>query len=220
MALSLSLGSLAEGMASGMQMGQARKDRQKANEQQDRMLTLMEKQAISAPSASVGAGMGSGIPAAGGGAPIASAAMPTGEMADYFRNGLIKRGMAEHEADGFLMNFGSESGLNTGAVGDNGAAFGVAQWNGPRQDALRAFAAERKIDPSNADLQMDYLMSELNGPEAAAWKKIRATKTPSAAAVAVLNSFERPAEEHRKRREAQYLAYNAGGAMGASAPAY
>lgn len=121
-----------------------------------------------------------------------------------FVAGLVRRGMPQHIAEGFAMNGADESGFNPRAVGDNGNAIGLLQWNGPRKRALEAFAANAGRDVWDADTQMDYLMQELQGPEAEAWAQISATKDNKSAAVAILNLFERPAEDHRVRREAAY----------------
>ena len=124
---------------------------------------------------------------------------------DQIVKGLVERGMPEHAALGFAMNFKDESGFDPAAVGDNGNAFGLGQWNGPRKKALFDFAAGQGKDPADPQVQYDYLMTELQGPESAAWAKIAGTNDPSSAAVAVLNHFERPAETHRARREAAYV---------------
>lgn len=131
--------------------------------------------------------------------------VPTGEMASYVREGLIARGMPAHIVEGFLMNFQDESGFDTSAVGDNGNAFGLAQWNGPRMRALQAYAASVGGRPSDPDIQMDFLMNELQTNESGAWGIIQQATDARTAAAAVLNHFERPAEEHRVRREAAYL---------------
>jgi hypothetical protein len=94
---------------------------------------------------------------------------------------LVKRGMPEHAALGFAMNGKDESGLDPTAVGDNGNAFGLFQWNGPRKKALFDFAAGQGKDPADPQVQYDYLMTELQGPESAAWAKIAGTNDPNAA---------------------------------------
>ena len=200
------LGAFAESFAAGRQAQRDRKEREVAGARQDRALDIMEKQA-NAPLPAMG------VPpsAMGGAAAVKGVApsRPAGENADYIRAGLVKRGMAPHIVDGWMMNLQDESGLNAAARGDNGNAYGLAQWNGPRMRALQSFAGERGLDASDRDLQMDYLMHELQGPEAGAWKKIQAAQTPGAAAAAILNHFERPAEVHRARREQNYLSYDA-----------
>lgn len=124
--------------------------------------------------------------------------------------GLQDRGMAPHIAEGFAMNIADESAFNTEAIGDGGQAVGLIQWNGKRKAALEAFAASTGSDPLDHDVQLDFLMYELGGPESAAWRKIQTATTAGEAAALIVNHFERPAEEHRARREAKYL----GGAGG------
>lgn len=119
--------------------------------------------------------------------------------------GLVARGMPEHIARGFAMNFADESGFNPTAVGDNGNAYGLAQWNGPRMASLNSFASQSGRAASDLNVQLDFLMHELQGPEAGAWSKIASAPDANSAAAAVLNYFERPAEVHRARREAAYL---------------
>lgn len=124
---------------------------------------------------------------------------------DFVVSGLVARGMPEHVARGFAMNFADESAFDPMAVGDNGNAFGLAQWNGPRKAALEAFASQSGKSASDPNVQLDFLMHELQGPEAGAWSKIAGAPDANSAAAAVLNYFERPAEVHRAQREAAYL---------------
>jgi Phage tail lysozyme len=142
---------------------------------------------------------------------------------DEVIGGLQDRGMPAHIAEGFAMNIADESAFDTGAVGDGGEAVGLIQWNGKRKAALEAFAASVGGDPLDHDVQLDFLMYELGGPESAAWAKISKATTAGEAAALIVNHFERPAEEHRARREAKYLGGAAGfelrsGEMGSDAP--
>lgn len=210
------LGAFASGLAGGMN---AKKDREEAAKQrqlQDRMLASYGATAqgggMGATGATAGLGAMGAVPQGAGGGPVSAFTMPTSATASQIREGLIKRGMAPHIADGFVMNFQDESGLNPGAVGDNGNAFGLAQLNGPRRIAYLEMAKSKGIDPMNVDLQLDHLMYELNGPEAAAWRKIQAAQSAGAAGAAIVKYFERPAEAHRTRRAASYLAYDTSGA--------
>ena len=159
-------------------------------------------------------GADEGHAAAGGGltGPLAAPAGPVDPnsmigddaMKALVRTGLISRGLPEHVADGIMMNIADESGFNLGAVGDNGNAFGLVQWNGPRKAALEQFAAGRGSSPGDLDTQLDFLVQELEGPERGAYDSLLRTGSASEAAVAFLNDFERPAETHRSRREAKY----------------
>lgn len=135
---------------------------------------------------------------------------------NFVVDGLVQRGMPEHIAKGFAMNFQDESGLNPTAVGDNGNAYGLAQWNGPRKAALLNYAQSNGQNAADPNVQLDFLMAELGGPESAAWSKIAGAADANQAGAAVLNHFERPAEVHRARREASYLGGSGGG--GAYAP--
>ena len=137
--------------------------------------------------------------------------MPGG---DTIRAGLIKRGLPEHIADGFVMNFKDESGFNPGInernpiVEGSRGGFGLAQWTGPRRVALEEFAQTQGRPVDDMDLQLDFLMQELQGSEANAAKSIFSTKDSGSAAAAIVNDFLRPAEEHRARRSAQYTGGN------------
>ena len=125
--------------------------------------------------------------------------------ADAVVQGLVQRGLSPAQAQGVAMNFADESGFNTGAVGDNGNAIGLAQWNGPRKAALEQYAIARGAPVTDPNVQLDYLMQELQGPEKRAGQMLAQAQTPGEAAAAFLNHFERPAEQHRAAREARYL---------------
>lgn len=148
--------------------------------------------------------------------------MPSGDTAAAVRAGLIQRGMPEHVADGFVMNFQDESGLNPGIneaapiVPGSRGGFGLAQWTGPRRVALEKFAEARGVPPSDLDAQLDFLMTELQGPEAGAAQAIFGAGDAGSAAAAVASEFLRPAPEHLNRRVAKYTGgqYQSGQAPG------
>lgn len=130
--------------------------------------------------------------------------------AEAIRAGLIARGLPDYVADGFVMNFQDESGLNPGinernpTVAGSRGGFGLAQWTGPRRVALEEFAAQRGADVSDPNVQMDFLMTELQGPESRAAASIMGTADKGQAAAAIVNEFLRPAETHRAARVAEY----------------
>lgn len=162
--------------------------------------------------------LGGGTAPATAGTP-STGQMPQGVNADSIRAGLVARGLPEHVADGFVMNFQDESGLNPGIneaapiVPGSRGGFGLAQWTGPRRKALESFAAERGVSAADPDIQLDFLMTELQGPESGAANSILSTTDSGQAAAAIVNKFLRPAEEHRASREARYTG---GGGMSAS----
>lgn len=136
--------------------------------------------------------------------------VPQGASADTIRSGLLARGMPAHVADAFIVNMQDESGLNPGIneaapiVPGSRGGFGLYQLTGPRRRDYEAFAASRGVDPADVDAQLDWLMHELEGPEARAAEAIFSAQDTPSAAVAILNKFLRPAEEHRRKREARY----------------
>lgn len=140
------------------------------------------------------------------------------------REGLKARGMPEHVANGFIANFKDESNLNPGineaapTVPGSRGGFGLAQWTGPRRKALEAFAASTGRPVDDLNVQLDFLMQELSGSEAGAADAIMSTKDAPEAAAAIVNSFLRPAEENRSRREAAYLGMDGGGAPSVADP--
>ena len=137
-------------------------------------------------------------------------------MEGRIREGLKARGLPEHIANGFIANFKDESNLNPGineaapVVPGSRGGFGLAQWTGPRRKALEAFAASQGKPVDDLNVQLDFLMQELSGSEAGAAGAIMSAKNAPEAAAAIVNSFLRPAEEHRSRREAEYLGMDTG----------
>ena len=140
--------------------------------------------------------------------------------AGYVVEGLVQRGLPKHVAEGFAMNFADESGFDPGinerkpTVAGSRGGFGLYQLTGPRRRAYEAFAAERGVDVANPDAQMDFLVNELQTTERGAAKAIMQTESPGEAGAAIVNTFLRPAKEHRQRRAAKYL-----GGSGMPAPA-
>ncbi len=161
-------------------------------------------------------GGGAGYPSsvAAGASPTSGAATGTAiastPQAAEIRKGLEARGLPSHVADAFVMNFQDESGLNPGineknpVVPGSRGGYGLYQLTGPRRRAYEQFAAQRGVDPSDTDAQLDFLMTELQGPEAKAAQAIMSAPDTGTAAQAIVNKFLRPAEEHRAARAARY----------------
>ncbi len=74
---------------------------------------------------------------------------------------LTERGYSPHAAEGVADNLFDESQFNTTAVGDNGTAFGIAQWRGPRFQNLKKFAASQGKDWRDFDAQVDFVDHEM-----------------------------------------------------------
>lgn len=131
--------------------------------------------------------------------------------------GLVTRGLPQHVAEAFVINFQDESGLNPGIneanpiVPGSRGGFGLYQLTGPRRREYEKFAAERGVPVSDVDAQLDFLMHELGGKEAAAAQAIMAAGSREQAAVAIVNKFLRPSEKHRASRAEKYARGATGG---------
>ena len=81
---------------------------------------------------------------------------------------LKAEGYSDEAVAGVMGNISGESGFNSGAVeGGSGIGFGLCQWSFGRRTALENFAASRGVDPSDVDLQIEFLIAELR-PEGGA----------------------------------------------------
>jgi hypothetical protein len=129
---------------------------------------------------------------------------------NYLRKLMLDRGMPPHVAEGFLMNFRDESGFNPGIneispmVPGSRGGFGLYQVTGPRRRAYESFASERGLPLDSPEAQIDFMMTELQGPESGAARSIFAAQDPNQAAVAIARDFLRPAPENLQRRVASY----------------
>jgi hypothetical protein len=128
-------------------------------------------------------------------------ASPRTNRAGYVFGKFLELGYEPHIASGFVGNFMVESGpsLRTDAVGDGGAAYGIAQWN-DRRRALEAFAQKRGKSPSDLDTQIAFVDHELKTSEAGAWSRISQAKDAREAAAFVSKYYERPGIPHLERR--------------------
>lgn len=110
----------------------------------------------------------------------------------------ISKGWAPHQAAGIVGNLQAESGAdlntqarNAGDGSDGSDSIGVAQWNGRRAQALKAFAAERGTDWHDLDTQIDFIDHELRTTERAAGENL-ARSTTAEDAAAAFTGYERP----------------------------
>lgn len=113
--------------------------------------------------------------------------------AELARDFFIELGWSQAQAAGIVGNLQQESGpgLDTGAEGDEGTAFGIAQWRGKRQTRLDTFAKGRKKDRSDLETQLRFVDYELRNFEKQAFEQLQAAQTVPDAAAAMLN-YERP----------------------------
>ena len=150
-----------------------------------------------------GAGLAGMSSPAGGDAGIASpyAAVP-GNREETLIQKFMQRGFSRNVAIGMVAGAKSESGLDSTVnekdptVEGSRGGFGLFQFTGPRRLALEKFAAERNLDPADEDVQIDFASQELRTTEKGAFAKINAAETAQDAALAVVNDFLRPGEDH------------------------
>lgn len=123
-------------------------------------------------------------------------------------------------AAGFVGNLKAESTtFNPAAVGDQGKAFGIAQWRAPRRKNWETMSGlEWKSDGSqpNFEQQLEFIIIELSTRKydhkgtdgypatgyAHQWKKIIKATTPEQAAELVDKWYEQSSGEHREKRKA------------------
>lgn len=131
-------------------------------------------------------------------------------------------GWSKKEAAGIVGNLSYESGLNPGQSGDNGAAYGIAQWHKSRQEAFRKFAG-RDIRGSSLADQLRFVNHELTaGGERAAGARLKGANDAAQASDAVEYAYERPSDRAAasSRYDRQGLAKQlANAAPGTGAPA-
>lgn len=113
-----------------------------------------------------------------------------------------KMGWSRAQAVGIVNNLQAESGgkLDHRAVGDNGTAFGVAQWRNERVDMFKQVMGVA-LAQSTRDQQYAFVDWELRNSHKAAGDKLRAAKTVEDASRVVTTDFEIPAQKEKKAEE-------------------
>lgn len=107
---------------------------------------------------------------------------------------LMRQGWTREQAAGIAANLKHESGFDANAVGDNGKAFGLAQWHPDRQEQFKRWSG-KDIKGSSMDEQLGFLNYELReGNEKRAGTKLMGAKTAADAASIMTRDYERPAD--------------------------
>lgn len=124
---------------------------------------------------------------------------PAGSRVGQAYQRLVSKGWAPHQAAGIVGNLQAESGVslntqarNAGDGTDGSDSIGIAQWNGKRAQALKAFAAERGADWHDFNTQIDFIDHELRTTERAAGENLARSANAEEAAAA-FTGYERPA---------------------------
>lgn len=132
---------------------------------------------------------------AGYSSPASAPAAAAGDAAASVVAQLMKKGWTKEQAIGLAANIKAESNFNAGAVGDNGQAYGIAQWHPDRQSNFRRFAG-KDIRGSSLEEQVAFMHYELTqGTEQAAGAKIKGARTAREAAALGVTEYERPLDK-------------------------
>ncbi|MFH5923848.1 phage tail tip lysozyme [Roseomonas xinghualingensis] len=108
---------------------------------------------------------------------------------------LLSHGWTEAQAAGVIANLRHESGrgLDHQAIGDNGRAYGIAQWHPDRQENFRRWAG-KSIRESSLQEQVDFISYEMTqGAEQRAGAALRRQSTAAGSGQVVSQLYERPA---------------------------
>lgn len=121
---------------------------------------------------------------------------------DYFQ----KQGWSKEQAAGLAANIKRESAFKADALGDNGKAYGIAQWHPDRQAEFKKRFG-KDIQGSTLEEQMAFMHYELTeGSEKKAGAKLRGTTSAQEAAAAVSTHYERPADKEGEAAKRGQLA--------------
>lgn len=128
-------------------------------------------------------------------------------------------GLAPHQAAGLVGNLQAESGKDLtpwGPTGDNGTAWGTAQWRGDRLAGLKDLAAKNGQDYRSIEAQQAWMRHELDTTENGAYKALQSAGSPEEAARIWDQHYERSDGNSRAQRMANARAIMDGNLGGGS----
>jgi len=111
-------------------------------------------------------------------------------------------GLAPHQAAGVVGNLMQESGggiPSWGPTGDNGSAWGAAQWRNDRLDGLKQFAKDNGLDHKSTEAQQKWMKHELETTHSDAYDALKAAKSPEQAANVFNRQYEISADRSGSR---------------------
>lgn len=118
----------------------------------------------------------------------------------------ISKGLSHDVATGIVAVLMVESGLNPTSENNTGTetpgsinptgSYGLAQWNGSRQQALMAFASAKGFDYSQFNTQLDFVLTESANSYPSVWAAMRQAGMTYANFIPVfVASYENPADK-------------------------
>lgn len=109
---------------------------------------------------------------------------------------LQKKGWTRNQAVGIASNLQHESGFKLDAIGDQGTAFGIAQWRGDRVKNFEKVIG-KPITEASLTEQLDFIDHELRTTETRAGKALAKATDPGKAADVFARQYERPANPNK-----------------------
>lgn len=126
------------------------------------------------------------------------------------------KGWTREQAAGIVANLKTESNMNPSVIGDNGSAYGIAQWHPDRQANFRK-AMGKDIKNSSLSEQLEFVNYELtSGSEMRAGGALRTANNAGDAAAIISKMYERPRERDAQAASRAKLAMMMMGKPGAS----
>ena len=118
----------------------------------------------------------------------------------------LSKGLSKDVAVGLTAVLNAESSLNplaennsgtdTGGVLNPQGSYGLAQWNGPRQQALATFAQKKGLSPSDMGVQLDFVLTEAANSYPELWAAIQKSGTTYPDLItAMVDTYEIPADK-------------------------
>lgn len=140
-------------------------------------------------------------PPAGVGAPVAhqtqgadpTAPASTGDKVQQAVSYFESQGWTRAQAAGIVANLQTESNLSSSAVGDGGAAYGLAQWRPDRQASFDQVYGH-SIQGSSFQQQLAFVQYELTHTEGDAGQRLQSAGSAGEAGSIVSRYYERPAD--------------------------
>lgn len=139
-------------------------------------------------------------------------------IGDYLYSGLIARGFNKAQAAALVGNMKQESEFRPGVVNPGEGAQGLLQWREGRLADLKNFASATGSNYTDPDTQLDFIVHEMEGPEAksaASFLQSNNVQTANAA----LKKYIRYGDNSEGTRLENALSYAGGAAPSSSVEA-
>ncbi len=140
---------------------------------------------VQAATVLVNGGLGGGLPFTGSVSPAGGNSV-AGQIWNFFKG----KGLRDHQVAGILGNVQAESQFDPMAVGDDGNAFGLFQWNDRRHRLFDFLGGRQNL--GNIGGQLQFAWKELMSTEGRAFRNLLAS-TNVREATSAFGGFERPA---------------------------